>query len=122
VKKYLKFIAKLNDAVYGRGWFERHVGVNWVRAEEFQRRGAIHFHALIGSSRLAPLYRVAWARKWEELGGGFARIEAIREAESVRRYVTKYVTKGGQIDIGGPLKMPGRVVGTPELGGGVLAD
>jgi hypothetical protein len=39
---------------------------------------------------------------WNELAG-FARIEPIKRAELVQRYVSKYVIKGGEIDLGGPL-------------------
>jgi hypothetical protein len=39
---------------------------------------------------------------WNELAG-FARIEPVKVAELVNRYVSKYVVKGGEIDLGGPL-------------------
>jgi hypothetical protein len=39
---------------------------------------------------------------WNELAG-FARIEAIRDSTAVRRYVSKYVVKGGELELGRPL-------------------
>jgi hypothetical protein len=47
-----------------------------------------------------------WANElnemWNELAG-FARIEKIDVLEAVERYVSKYVIKGGEIDLGGPM-------------------
>ena len=40
--------------------------------------------------------------RWNELAG-FARIEPIESAAAVSRYVSKYVVKRGEIDMGGPL-------------------
>jgi hypothetical protein len=39
---------------------------------------------------------------WNELAG-LARIEPIRDSQAVRRDVSKYVVKGGELDLGGPL-------------------
>ena len=44
----------------------------------------------------------AWMDRWNELAG-FARIEPIESPATVSRYVSKYVVKGGEIDMGGPL-------------------
>jgi hypothetical protein len=41
--------------------------------------------------------------RWDELAG-YARIEPIRDRTAVRRYVSKYVVKGGELDLGGPLR------------------
>ena len=43
--------------------------------------------------------------RWHELAG-YARIEPIESAAAVSRYVSKYVVKGGEIDMGGPLVPP----------------
>jgi hypothetical protein len=40
--------------------------------------------------------------RWNDLAG-YARIEPIDTAAAVVRYVSKYVVKGGEIDMGGPL-------------------
>ena len=58
----------------------------------------IHFHALMGCPEdlNAIAMRISWMRRWEQLAG-FAQIEAIRDDKAVRQYVTKYVTKGGDI-------------------------
>ena len=40
----------------------------------------------------------------QPVAAGFARIEAIESQDAVRDYVTKYVTKGGQIDLSRSLR------------------
>ena len=51
------------------------------------------------------LRRLTWMDRWHELAG-YARIEKIDTADAVVRYVSKYVVKGGEIDLGGPLMPP----------------
>ena len=71
-------------------------GLRWVRALEYQRRGVIHFHVLLGN---VGALRYATAHEhWRE---GHAWIEPVRDSGAVRAYVAKYVAKGGEIDLGG---------------------
>jgi len=70
--------------------------VQWVRALEYQRRGVIHYHALLAG--VQELRRLSWMDLWNELAG-YARIEPIRDGSVVRRYVSKYVAKGGELDL-----------------------
>jgi hypothetical protein len=51
------------------------------------------------------LRRLTWMDRWHELAG-YARIEPIESTAAVARYVSKYVVKGGEIDLGGPLVPP----------------
>lgn len=108
-KLFRLFIRRLNQALYGRH-FERKgkVGVFWVLAWEYQKRGVLHFHALIGDVEdlNTRARRLDWMDIWEGFGApaGFARIEAIDSQDAVRNYVTKYVVKGGQIDLSSSLK------------------
>ena len=44
--------------------------------------------------------------EWFDLAG-IARIEPPRSSEAVRAYCAKYIVKGGEIDLGGPLSDPG---------------
>jgi len=39
---------------------------------------------------------------------GFARIVAVGNNEAVSNYVTKYVTKGGEVDLSGNLRIRSR--------------
>jgi hypothetical protein len=99
-KRFHLFVSKINRELYGQRWFKKGKGVLWVRALEYQRRGVIHYHALFAG--VHDLRRLTWMDTWNELAG-FARIEAIRDTMAVRRYVSKYVVKGGELDLGGPL-------------------
>lgn len=65
--------------------------VYWVRARErHQFNRSTHFHSLIGGvGNLSR--RDAW-REWFERNGQ-ARIEPVRGADEVARYVSKYVVK-----------------------------
>lgn len=108
-KLFRLFIRRLNRKLYGRH-FERkgHVGVYWVLAWEYQKRGVLHFHALIGDVEDLNLRarRLDFMDLWAGFGApaGFARIEAIDSQQAVQRYVTKYVSKGGQIDLSPSLR------------------
>jgi len=108
-KLFRLFIRRLNRELYG-GHFERRgvEGVFWVLAWEYQKRGVLHFHALLGdvedlNTRARRLY---WMDQWKGFGppSGIARIEAIDSQDAVRSYVTKYVVKGGQIDLSRSLR------------------
>jgi hypothetical protein len=97
------FIHKLNREIFGVRYTNRAgEGVIWVRGLEYQRRRVIHFHALIG--RVPDFVRrLDWVDEWNDLAG-FARIFPYDPAKGARFYLSKYVLKGGQIDLGGPLK------------------
>jgi hypothetical protein len=98
-KCFRVWIAKLNEQVFGRRWQRRGQGVLWARGVEFQRRGSLHFHVLV--ARVGNVRRLSLMDEWAQLGG-WARIRPVSRQDLVRRYVSKYVTKGGEIDIGGP--------------------
>jgi hypothetical protein len=105
---------RLSLYLFGRDAERRGRRVFYVVAHEYQKRGVLHFHALIGSDMqldqrikwdpaLAPWSRLYWEEMWFELAG-ICRIESIRIAEFASRYVSKYVAKGGQIDVSENLK------------------
>jgi hypothetical protein len=98
-KRFRLFVCMANRELFGPRWFKKGEGINWVRGLEYQTRGAVHFHALLSGT--APLRRLTYKDLWEELAG-FARIERPRSYERVLRYITKYVVKDGEIDLGGP--------------------
>jgi hypothetical protein len=76
------------------------LGVTWARGTELQQRGSIHFHALL--SGVGGLRRLTMMDEWSSLAG-WARIRPVQRQDLVRKYVAKYVAKGGEIDLGGPL-------------------
>lgn len=102
-KTWNLWIHQLNRDIFGnRYWKRQGDGVIWARGEEYQRRGVIHFHALIGHIP-STVRRLDWMDRWNELAG-FARVEAYDPAKGARYYLGKYVLKGGQVDLGGPLR------------------
>jgi len=112
-KLFRLFIRRLNRHLYGSHFERKHrQGVFWVLASEYQQRGVLHFHALIGDVEdlNARARRLEWMDRWLALGApaGFARIEAIDTQDAVRDYVTKYVAKGGQIDLSSSLRSCGK--------------
>ncbi|MBA4071445.1 MAG: hypothetical protein C0497_06350 [Gemmatimonas sp.] len=107
-KRYRVWASKLSRSLYGARWYKRQSGVYWIRALELQRRGVIHYHALVGAARLARADdrlacadRRVWEAEWLDIGRGFARLETPRSIGSVSGYCAKYVAKGGEIDLGG---------------------
>lgn len=102
-KLFRVWISQLNRRVFGVRWYKRRQGVRWCRATEPHKSGRIHFHALLGARELARVSRFAWMERWEELGGGWARIFEPLSGPAVRAYCAKYVVKGGQLEVGGPL-------------------
>ncbi len=104
-KLWRHYVRKLNDGLYGMRWRKNnYAGLPWVRALEYQQRGAIHFHCLLGAGGVGvPGRWLAAEALWEELGGGIARVERIATQGLVAAYVAKYVTKAGEIELGGEL-------------------
>lgn len=80
----------------------------WVRGLEWQKRGILHYHALIGN---LPAFSGSDARalaelEWWTISGGFARIEQISNVESSIAYCAKYTAKGGEVDFSANLRLP----------------
>ena len=104
LKVWNKWIHGLNREAYGvKYWKTKSKGVVWARGTEFQIRGAIHFHALIG---MVPdtVRRMDYVDKWFEMAG-IARIYEYEQGKGAEFYMSKsaYAWKRGEIDLGGPL-------------------
>lgn len=98
-KKFRVWVNKLNLYLYGRKWRERSpFGVKWCRALEWQKRGVIHYHALVFGVRGA--IASDWRDVWHiGMGEGFADIEQLPDdQEAAKAYCSKYITKGGELD------------------------
>lgn len=103
-KLWRVYTNQLNVQLTSRKWWKHGAGFPWVRASERQRRGALHFHSLMGGAAVdVPGRWLASEALWEELGGGIARVERIETKGAVAAYVSKYVTKDGEIAVGGEL-------------------
>jgi hypothetical protein len=77
-----------------------HRKLQWARALEYQRRGVIHFHALAAGGLDRLPYNMA-RQLWPH---GYSWIERYIPDRGATHYLGKYVSKGGEVDIGGPLK------------------
>ncbi len=99
-KAVMLFIHKLNSAIYGKNWKRRGDGVHWAIALEYHKSGILHLHALIGDVRNLNeiASRVGW-KEWWYREFGIARIEEPKDAGGVQGYCTKYVVKGGEIEL-----------------------
>jgi hypothetical protein len=100
-KAYRWFIRCLNERLYGKRWMRiPHGGVIWARGTESHANGRPHFHAVLAAPDLdlnASVQRYAWHELWyREFGRN--QIEQPRNQDEVARYVSKYVTKEGEID------------------------
>jgi hypothetical protein len=100
-KLFRVWCSKLNRHIYGPRWHKKpHGGVYWIRALEWQKRGVLHYHALLGmfgGDLNAAASRIGFSDLWLQLAG-WGRVEVARNSDAVNRYVTKYVVKGGQLD------------------------
>jgi len=106
------WVSKINRALFGPRWARHGDGVWWIRAEELQRRGVLHYHSLLGG--VSELKRLTWMDEWDKLAG-YARIEPPKNSRAVRSYCAKYVLKDGDIQLGGPLEREGKIVYPPPL-------
>lgn len=108
-KLFRVWISMLNRHLYGPRWHKQKKSVYWVRALEWQKRGVLHFHALVsapdrisanGSSVSLNLLakRLYWMDQWNTLAG-FARIEKPDSATAVVNYCTKYILKDGDLEL-----------------------
>lgn len=113
LKLFRLFVSQLNRKLYGPRWSKHGKGIAWCVALERQLRGVLHLHCLLAEPELTRLLKSSWFKEnghwanalnesWNQLAG-FARIEPIKQAQLVAGYVSKYVVKGGEIDLGGPL-------------------
>lgn len=125
-KYYSVWLACLNRRVFGNGWWRLQKSVYWCLAYERHRSGALHMHALVGHP-LRDLNHAANRLQFMDLwfglgkdgragngvngaagfspakGPGIARIFRADNRCAVSAYVSKYVVKGGEIDLGGSL-------------------
>jgi len=93
-KKFYRLVKELNKNVFGNN-YTRIVGhsyFSYVLGIETQKRGVYHFRVLIDKPVNYDLIHLLWNR-W----AGFARPEKIENFYSAVNYVTKYVSKGGEI-------------------------
>jgi len=105
-KAFYRWIRHINQCLYGRRYREKQKGVTWIKAIEYQKREVIHFHCLVGSPELYKLKRLEFMKVWEadcrntqELVNGYARITKYDHSRGAINYCSKYVLKGGELDL-----------------------
>ena len=111
----------LSRELYGRRWYKRHpYGIRSVVAVEHHKSGQIHLHALLAG--VGDLRRLTWMDIWERLDdlAGYPRIYPVENNSAVSCYVTKYVTKDGDVYLSINLRIESRnlfdTVPSPESG------
>ena len=104
MKAIQQYIHILNRKSYGvRYTKDKRKGVVWALSTEYQTRGAIHYHGLIGC---VPdhVRRMDFVDLWWQKNG-MARIFKYENKKGAEQYLAKnsYAWKKGEIDLGGPL-------------------
>ncbi len=114
-RRLQRFVRTLNEIRFSKRYREKGLGIYLINAIEWQRRDVLHFHSLMGGG-LQDLDRFAWMELWNR-DNGFARIYPYDPA-GAPGYVSKYVVKGGEIDISLPpwKELEVRGLGYPSLG------
>lgn len=100
-KAFRIFISKINRELYGNTWGKRwHRGLQWARGQEFHKDGRLHFHAVIAAPQndLWHITRISKWHNWWLQEFGFNRLERPKSQEQIAAYVSKYVSKGGEVD------------------------
>jgi len=105
-KAFFRWIRYINESLYGRRYREKKKGVTYIKCMEYQKRDCIHFHCLIGDPNLYKLKRFDFIEAWKsdchrskELVNGYATIFKYDATRGAVNYCSKYVLKGGEIDI-----------------------
>jgi hypothetical protein len=95
-KLFIRLISILNEECFGKHYTRlvKHSYFSYVQGIEYQKRDVIHFHVLIDRpvnfQRIHKLWN-AWA--------GFVWTEIVMDQYKVTRYVSKYICKGGEINV-----------------------
>jgi len=127
-RDWRRFIRELNTIRFGRQYRRRGETITYARGIEYQSRGVLHFHALIGD--LVPRMNQFDAMKiWERCGSlieingvrvsrtGFARIYDYDPSRGGLEYLVKYVGKGGMITVHCSKKTGLTLQSRPLIGG-----
>jgi hypothetical protein len=97
-RRFQYFTGQLNERLYGKRWVRSGNSVWGAIATELHKSGYPHHHFLLGGDGLrAGLRRLDIMDMWDKLYG-FARVQDY-QGDAATRYLTKYVAKGGVVDV-----------------------
>lgn len=108
ISRFLMFIRRINEELYGKGYRKKGLSVSWVYVIENQKRKVIHFHFLIGGD-VRILNKFKYMRLWEKnfkhdqndstnSTNGFARIYDYDPDLGAKYYLAKSIKYGSVID------------------------
>jgi hypothetical protein len=100
-KIFRKALDEINKAIWGKRYKKQYrKGVIVARAvEKGKKGGLLHYHAVMG--RVPDYLNCEFLEKvWQDVGGGFCRIEKVKSPKDVVQYMAKgsYLFKHGEID------------------------
>lgn len=103
VRMYRRWARKLNEEVFGMRYRNHGKGLLHVYAIEYQKRGVAHIHSLIKDVPESCM-RKRFERIWEGLhsNNGYANIFPYDPERGATGYISKYVLKGGKVDMIAP--------------------
>jgi hypothetical protein len=117
-KRFEKWLGSFNCELFGWRYRRKGLGIRYAVAYEYQKRGTLHFHALLGAEGLKELNREYMAKLWKSNGqldkktgslvdrivNGHAVIDIYDPARGAIQYMTKHIFKDGVLDIFVPRK------------------
>lgn len=117
-KRFEKWLGSFNCELFGWRYRRKGLGIRYAVAYEYQNRGTLHFHALLGAEGLKELNREHMAKLWKSNGqldkktgslvdrivNGHAVIDIYDPARGAIKYMTKHIFKDGVLDIFVPRK------------------
>lgn len=105
-RAWSRWVHRLNREIYGvHYWKDKTKGVYWARGTEYQKRGSLHYHAIVGG---IPEYvhHMRYMDDWN-ISSGFSRIFKYEKKKGAEYYMSKssYAWKNGEIDTSDSLKL-----------------
>jgi hypothetical protein len=100
--RFRRFIQILNVDLFGKHYVQMvgHCYFPYAKVWERKAWGLGHLHALVSGPTNYTLANSVW-----RLMGGIIVIKPVTEQVGAARYVSKYVTKGGDVELWRPRKM-----------------
>ena len=115
-KRFKKWIAALNIDLFRRRYKQSGRGIRYAVVYGNQKRGTLHFHALLGTKGLKKLDREYMAKLWkcngqskngillDRIVNGHADIKVYDPEQGAKHYLANHIFQGGEFDIFVPRK------------------